>query len=226
MEDNLRILVVDDHQLMADGIVGALSQISDLYDIASFNSCDDAFEHLSQQAENNPFHILFTDLSFENTDEDTLIDGGESLIRKVREAGIPLKIGVITGHTETNRVFNVISNLNPDAYILKNQCTKDELSFAIQQMKRDIPFYSHEIHQKILKRNVIQIQMDDVAIQILKQLPKQSKIINLEGMIKKADGKYMKIRAIENKLANLRIDLNANNNTDLVLKAKELGIID
>ena len=68
--------------------------------------------------------------------------------------------------------------------------------------------------------------MDDVAIQILKQLPKQSKIINLEGKIKKSDGKLMKIRAIENKLANLRIDLNAQNNTDLVLKAKELGIID
>ncbi len=226
MEDNLRILVVDDHQLMAEGIVGALSQISEGYDIVSFNSCDEAFEHLSEAVDSNPFDILFTDLSFENTDEDTLIDGGESLIRKVRAEGIPLKIGVITGHTETNRVFNVITNLNPDAYILKNQCTKDELTFAIQQMKRSIPFYSHEIHQKIMKRNVVQIQMDDVAIQILKQLPKQSKIINLEGMIKKADGKFMKIRAIENKLANLRIDLNAKNNTDLVLKAKELGIID
>jgi len=226
MEDNLRILVVDDHQLMAEGIVGALSQISEDYDISSFNSCDEAFEQLSESVDSHPFDILFTDLSFENTDEDTLIDGGESLIRKVRGEGIPLKIGVITGHTETNRVFNVITNLNPDAYILKNQCTKDELNFAIQQMRRDIPFYSHEIHQKILKRNVVQIQMDDVAIQILKQLPKQSKIINLEGMIRKSDGKYMKIRAIENKLANLRIDLNAKNNTDLVLKAKELGIID
>ena len=163
MEDNLRILVVDDHQLMAEGIVGALSQISEGYDIVSFNSCDEAFEHLSEAVNSNPFDILFTDLSFENTDEDTLIDGGESLIRKVREEGIPLKIGVITGHTETNRVFNVITNLTPNAYILKNQCTKDELTFAIQQMRRDIPFYSHEIHQKIMKRNVIQIQMDFIV---------------------------------------------------------------
>lgn len=226
MEDNIRILVVDDHQLMAEGIVGALKQISENYDISSFNSCDEAFEHLVEAKETQPYSILFTDLSFENVDEDTVIDGGESLIRSVRNEEIPVKIGVITGHTETNRVFNVIKNLNPDAYILKNQCTKDELSFAINQMMKGVPFYSHEIHQKILKRNVIQIQMDEVAIQILKQLPKQSKIINLEGMIKKSDGKYMKIRAIENKLANLRIDLNAKNNTDLVLKAKELGIID
>lgn len=226
MEDNLKILVVDDHQLMTEGIVGALKQISENFEISFSNTCDQAFEHLQKAAKRESFDILFTDLSFENTGESTLIDSGESLIKKVRKHGISIKIGVITGHTETNRVFNVINNLNPDAYIIKNQCTKDELNFAIQQMKRNIPFYSYEIHQKIMRRNVVQIQMDEVAIQILKELPKQSKITNLEGIIKKSDGNFMKIRTIENKLANLRIDLNAKNNTDLILKAKELGIID
>ena len=225
MEDNIRILVVDDHQLMVDGIVMALGQFPK-YRVTSFNVCDEAFQELLDALDTDPYDVLFTDLSFENVTEDSEIDGGESLIRKVRDYGIPAKIGVITGHTETNRVFNVIRNLNPDAYILKNQCTAEELNFAIGKMMSGDKFFTHEIHNKILKRNVIQIQMDEVAIQILKQLPKQTKIINLEGMIKKSDGKFMKIRAIENKLANLRIDLGAKNNTDLVLKAKELGIID
>ena len=225
MEDNIRILVVDDHQLMVDGIVMALQQFPN-YRVTSFNVCDDAFHELQETLESDPYDVLFTDLSFENVTEDSEIDGGESLIRRVKDEGIPVKIGVITGHTETNRVFNVIRNLNPDAYILKNQCTAEELNFAIRKMMSGDRFFTHEIHNKILKRNVVQIQMDEVAIQILKQLPKQSKIINLEGMIKKSDGKNMKIRAIENKLANLRIDLGAKNNTDLVLKAKELGIID
>ena len=68
--------------------------------------------------------------------------------------------------------------------------------------------------------------MDEVAIQILKELPNHPKIANLEGVIKKADGTVIRQRTIETKLSNLRTDLNANNNTDLVLKAKELGIID
>jgi DNA-binding NarL/FixJ family response regulator len=225
MEDKIRILVVDDHQLMLDGIRMALDEFP-MYESSCCNSCDEAFETLLEAQEKNPFSILFTDLSFENITEESSIDGGESLIRKVKEANIPLKIGVISGHTETNRVFNVIRNLNPDAYILKNQCTGEELNFAIRKMMSGDRFFTHEIHTKILKRNVIQIQMDEIAIQILKELPKQTKIINLEGMIKKSDGGYMKIRAIEHKLANLRIDLNAKNNTDLVLKAKELGIID
>ena len=225
MGDNIRILVVDDHQLMLNGIVMALEEFP-MYDVTPYNTCDEAFEALVEAQEDRPFSILFTDLSFENITEDSIIDGGESLIRKIKDENIPVKTGVISGHTETNRVFNVIRNLNPDAYILKNQCTGEELNFAIKQMMNGGRFYTHDIHQKILKRNIVQIQMDEVAIQILKELPKQSKIINLEGMIKKSDGNYMKIRAIENKLANLRIDLNARNNTDLVLKAKELGIID
>jgi len=224
MGEQIKILVVDDHHLVVEGIRSSLSQYPE-YDITTTNTCDDAFYKL-KEASANPYQILFTDLSFEDQPENTQIDGGEALIKAIREAEIPVKIGVITGHTETNRVFNVITNLNPDAYILKSKCTGEELHFAIQKLLKDEQFYTHEIHHKILKRNIIQIQMDEVAIQILKELPMHSKITNLEGRIKKADGSTLKIRSIENKLANLRIDLNAKNNTDLVLKAKELGIID
>lgn len=225
MENEIKILVVDDHQLMVDGIVNALQQ-SGYTNISSYNSCDDAFTELKEASKENPYDIVFTDLSFENINDQSKIDGGESLIKSIRTDGMTPKIGVVTGHTETNRVYHVINNLKPDAYILKNQCTSEELDFAIKKMMAGSRFYTHEIHTKILNRNIIQIQMDESAIQILKELPKHPKISNLEGKIKKSDGNFMKIRAIENKLANLRIDLDANNNTDLVLKAKELGIID
>jgi hypothetical protein len=52
------------------------------------------------------------------------------------------------------------------------------------------------------------------------------KISNLEGTIIKNDETKIKLRSIESKFANLRIDLNAVNNTGLILKAKELGVID
>ena len=101
-----------------------------------------------------------------------------------------------------------------------------ELSFAIEKMNANDFYYSYEVHQKIMRRNIVQIQMDEVAIQILKELPNHPKISNLEDVILKNDGNLMKLRSIETKLSNLRADLNANNNTDLVLKAKELGVID
>lgn len=220
-----KILLVDDHQLIIEGILSYLKDIDNL-EIETANSCDEAFSKIKASLNSNPFHIVFTDLSFDNHHENNTLDGGESLIKALQQEKINIKMGVITGHSETNRVFNVIHNLNPSAYILKGNCSTDELTFAIQKIVKGEIYYTHEIHQKLLKRALIEIQMDEVAIQILKELPKHAKIGNLEGLIKKRDGSAIKVRSIESKLAKLRTDLQANNNTDLVLKAKELGILD
>ena len=225
MDKLTKILIVDDHQLVIQGILASLKEIGS-FNITSTTSCDEAFSLLKNHQKTDPFDILFTDLSFDNTTEDTLLDGGESLIKAIKNNDFNVKIAVITGHAETNRVYNVIHNLQPNAYLLKSKCDAVEIGFAIDKMLQNDFYYTHEIHQKIMRRNIIQIQMDDVALQILKELPNHAKIANLEGVIKKTDGSFLKLRSIETKLANLRTDLNANNNTDLVLKAKELGIID
>lgn len=224
MSKKIKILLVDDHQLIIEGICSYLKDFENLH-IESTNSCDSAFSLIKASLPTNPFDIVFTDLSFDGTTNES-IDGGESLIKALQKEEIRIKIGVITGHSETNRVFNVIRNLNPLSYLLKGSINTTELTFAIERMLADKPYYSHEIHDKLLKRTLVEIQMDEVAIQVLKELPRHTKIANLEGVIRKPDGNLLKIRAIESKLAKLRTDLNANNNTDLVLKAKELGILD
>ena len=225
MSGQTKILLVDDHQLIIEGILSYLKDIDNLL-IETANSCDEAFSKIKSSLHSTPFHIVFTDLSFDNNKDNVVLDGGESLIKAIQQEEIDIRTGVITGHSETNRVFNVIHNLNPSAYLLKGNCNTDELTFAIQKMLKGEAYYTHEIHQKLLKRALVEIQMDEVAIQILKELPKHAKISNLEGCIKKADGSLVKVRSIEGKLAKLRTDLQAHNNTDLVLKAKELGILD
>jgi DNA-binding NarL/FixJ family response regulator len=225
METKIRILIADDHQLVIQGILCSLKEVGD-FDVVTTTTCDEAFQLIKMHQNNKPFQLLFTDLSFDNSTKDTNLDGGEELIKAIRNNEIDIKIAVITGHTETNRVYNVVSNLNPNAYLLKSKCDAIEIGFAVQKMLANDYYYTHEIHQKIMKRNIVQIQMDDVAVQILKELPNHPKISNLEGVITKNDGSLIKLRSIETKLGILRADLNANNNTDLILKAKELGIID
>ena len=225
MDNKIRILIVDDHQLVIKGILCSLKEVGD-FDVVTTNNCDDAFNLIKADINSNPFQLLFTDLSFDNITDQSILQGGEELIKAIIHDEIDIKIGVITGHTKTNRVYNVISNLKPNSYLLKSKCNAAEIGFAIQKMLVGEYYYTHEIHQKIMYRNIVKIQMDDIAIQILKALPNHAKISNLEGIIKKNDGTRIKLRSIEAKLANLRTDLNANNNTDLILKVKELGIID
>jgi two-component system capsular synthesis response regulator RcsB len=221
----IRILIVDDHQLVLEGILHSLKEVGD-FDVVTTNSCDDALNLIKSNQNTTPFQILFSDLSFDNTTSENNLASGEELIRAIKNKNIDLKICVITGHTETNSVYNIISNLNPHAYLLKTKCNAIEIGFAIQKMLTNDYYYTHEIHQKLMRRNIVQIQMDTIAIQVLKELPNHAKIANLEGIITKHDGTKIKLRSIESKLAKLRIDLSANNNIDLILKAKELGIID
>lgn len=225
MKKNIRILLVDDHLLILKGLITMFDEIKDFtFDIVHKTDCDSAFEEILSSEKTNPFDVLFTDLSFNLTEGK--INSGEELINELKKAVPNLKTGVITGHSETNRIFNVINNQQPLAYLLKDNCNANELCFAIHQMLNNKNYYTHLVHEKILKRNIVQISMDDIALQILEELPKHSKLSNLVGSIKKENGSNLKIRSIEAKLADLRIDLNAKNNTDLILKAKELGIID
>ena len=225
MESKLKILIADDHKVTINGILFSLSEIGD-FDVQTTTSCEEAFTLIKRHCKTDPFDILFTDLSFDNTTSNSAIDSGESLIRAIRSEEIPIKIAVVTGHGEINRVYNTVKNLEPSAYILKGKCDSDELNFAIQKIMKGERFYTHEVHEKLMKRNIAEILMDDIAVQILSELPKHSKIHNMEGTVKRTDGSTLSIRSIEKKLSILRVDLDAHSNLDLVLKAKELGIID
>ena len=225
MTNNSRILIVDNHKIFLKGLFQSLSNLG-YTSISSATSCYEALHKIKTARTNDPFELLLTDLSFECSDANQDLDSGESLIKRLKKENIKIKTIVISAHSETNRVFNVIQNLNPDGDILKNDCDSSELGAALRRVLDGNQFYSHEIHQKIMRRNLVQIQMDEIALQILRALPNHTKIANLEGVIKKANGDDLKLRSIESKLSNLRVDLEANNNIDLVLKAKELGVID
>ena len=224
MKKTIKILLVDDHFLVLKGLISLFDEISDFtFDIHSKTNCDDAYEAILSNEKTKPFDIFFTDLSFSNNTE---INSGEELINLVKKTVPNLRIGIITMHAKTNRIFNVIKNQQPLAYILKGTCNENELNSAIQKMLKNEIYYSDAIHQKLLQRRAVEISMDEVSVQIIKELPKHPKLSNLFGHIKNESGEDLKKRAIETKLADLRINLNAKNNTDLVLKAKELGIID
>tara|TARA_B110000879_G_scaffold130508_1_gene171390 strand:+ start:104 stop:781 length:678 start_codon:yes stop_codon:yes gene_type:complete len=225
MADRIKILIVDDHELIIQGLLCSLEEVGD-FEVVTTSDCDDALHLIKASEKSAPFQVVFTDLSFDNSTKETILNSGEALIKAIRVNEIQIKVAVITGHTETNRLYSVISNLKPNAYLLKSNCEAAEIGFAIQKMLKNEYYYSHIIHQKIIRRKITQIKIDDMALQILKELPNHPKISNLEGIIVKNNGNKIKLRSIETKLANLRIDLNAINNTDLILKAKELGLID
>ncbi len=220
-----KLLFVDDHQMILKGILRALED-SNEFNIVLHENCDAAFADIQDSAATDPFDIVFSDLSFDNQNTATVLHDGEALLHAISKTEIPVKTGVITGHSETNRVFNVLKNTAPQAYILKSDCSKEELVFAIFKLMEGKKYYSHEIHQKLQKRALVNIQMDAIALQILRELPKHAKMSNMVGAVTKSDGTPLSLRSIDSRLSILREELGAQNNTDLLLKVKELGLVD
>ncbi len=220
----ITILLVDDHPSILRDAVNSLSKYKHVK-MVTCTKCDEAFTLIKRHQNTKPFDVLFTDLSFNNNSQQQ-IKSGEELINQIKKETIPIKIGVITSHEEINRIDSVLQNQNPDAYILKSEFFSDELYVAITTMLNNRIFYSQKVHLAINKKMRIKYKFDKVAISILKEFVLVDNIQNLVGIILKPDGSIFKKRSIEAKLNQMRTDLNVRNNTQLIIKAIQLGIID
>ena len=69
MGNKTRILIVDDHQLVIQGILHALKEVGD-FDVVTTTNCDQAFELIKTNQNTKPFQVLFADLSFDNVKEE------------------------------------------------------------------------------------------------------------------------------------------------------------
>ena len=66
MADKIKILIVDDHQLIIQGLLCSLEEVGD-FEVVTTTDCDDAFRLIKASEKRAPFQILFTDLSFDKS---------------------------------------------------------------------------------------------------------------------------------------------------------------
>ncbi|OQX80163.1 MAG: hypothetical protein B6D61_02345 [Bacteroidetes bacterium 4484_249] len=220
------VIIVDDHDLILHGIENALLQFRPEINITLKKNCDDAFNQIKNVFKlNNKFDLLITDLSFDDLNYSVNLKSGEELIQEIRNQNIPIKIIVTTRHNETGKIVTIIDNFEPDGYILKSNYSSLEICQAIEHIEQYSKFYSHEVHIKLRNRIMVDKEIDNADIVILKLLPEAETVDSMVGKVLKPGGRPFSKRTIEYRLEKLKDKLEAVNNTDLFLKAKELGII-
>ncbi|OFX36640.1 MAG: hypothetical protein A2X08_10875 [Bacteroidetes bacterium GWA2_32_17] len=137
--ENTKILLVDDHQILIDGIKNMLEE-------KGFIIVNKAYDTLSalEFLEKYPVEIIITDISMPGED-------GIELIKKVKKLYPEIKIIVLSMHEEKGIVQDAIQ-LGVNGYILKN-ITQQQLLRAIQRVKEDKFYISEEIAH-ILVENI------------------------------------------------------------------------
>lgn len=134
----MKVLLVDDHEMMLDGIKAILERELEWELIQTAASGEEALEYLKRQ----PVDLLITDYSLPEMD-------GLTLVRAVRHAMPATKIIVLSMHDETHLVKEILKE-GINGYLLKKDSHK-ELIDAIREIQKGKVYLSNDINRLLIE---------------------------------------------------------------------------
>ncbi|MBX9733357.1 MAG: response regulator transcription factor [Chitinophagaceae bacterium] len=138
MDNRIRILIADDHELYVDGIKGFFKS-NQIYAVVgeAFNG-----EELVRKANELKPHIVLTDLRM------PLLDGSKA-VAKITKNDESVKCVILTNYEND---ISIIEALEAGAigYITKNM-PKTELFTALEQVSRGYPYYCTTTNTKMIR---------------------------------------------------------------------------
>jgi len=139
MKNKISVLLVDDHQIILDGVGNMLR---DAGDIEVCGTAADAVKALEMIRETTP-DVVITDLSMPGR-------SGIELIRKIGEKYPGIYVLVLSMYITEDYIFNALK-AGAKGYLPKQDTTRAELLKAIQTVARGEEYFSGSVAQVISK---------------------------------------------------------------------------
>lgn len=134
----MKILLVDDHVILMDGIKSLLEGVEEFEVVAAKSSAEEALEYLKH----HEIDILVSDYNLPGMD-------GLDLVKAVKRILPKTKIIVLSQHDEVHLVKEILKE-GVQGYILKKD-THKELVSAIYQISEGKMYMSSEINQLLVE---------------------------------------------------------------------------
>lgn len=135
--ERMKILLVDDHTILLDGVKSLLSQEDDLVVVGQAASAEEALEFLKK----NEVDLIITDYSMPGMD-------GLSLLNTVKRVAPTTKIIILSMHDEVHLVKEILK-AGVNGYVLKND-THKELLNAIHDVRRGKVYLSSDVNKMLI----------------------------------------------------------------------------
>jgi len=135
--ERMKILLVDDHTILLDGVKSLLSQEDDLVVVGQAASAEEALEFLKR----NEVDLIITDYSMPGMD-------GLSLLNTVKRVAPTTKIIILSMHDEVHLVKEILK-AGVNGYVLKND-THKELLNAIHDVRRGKVYLSSDVNKMLI----------------------------------------------------------------------------
>jgi two-component system response regulator NreC len=148
----IRIFLVDDHQLVRDGIKALLISDDTIEILGEASSGQECFVKIA----GSPPDILLLDISLPDTN-------GIEITRKVTESYPSTRVLILSMYTNEDFIFNAVK-AGARGYLPKNT-SREELLTAIHTIHNGEEFFADTISRIMLKSYVRRAKEDDAAAQ-------------------------------------------------------------
>lgn len=216
-----KALIVEDHEVRNLGIVNTLSELQiQNYDFVSY--CDEALQKIKTAAEDTPYDLLITDLSFDKDHLVQQINSGQELISEVRKIHPNLKVIAFSIEKRPKVIDDLFKIQEINGFVSKGRNDGKDLKNTIKKILKNETVIPQEILNSIRNTDFEFKEYDVTLIELLAKGWKQNQI---EEYFKKNNITPDSKSAIEKRLNELRENLNAKNNIEMIVMCKDIGII-
>jgi DNA-binding NarL/FixJ family response regulator len=151
-KEAIKIFIVDDHQIVIDGLK---SLLEDQHDMQLVGSTTQPLEAAAQVAKLQP-HILLTDVMMPGLT-------GQQLAKQVRKQFPSIKILALSMSGQGDIVDEMINDSDINGYVLKN-IGKEELETAIRKIAGGGIYFSEEVLAELEKQSTRKKQSEEAQL--------------------------------------------------------------
>ena len=201
----VKILMIDDHQMMIDGYKATLSINKEKYTIETtdVNNCEHAFHIITKPENAAAFDLVFLDYSLPAFPEQKLYNG-EDIAVLIRKQWPTIKIIMLTAHFDAIKLFNKVKKIAPEGLLVKSDFQSPQLLEAFETVINGGTYYSPIVHEKTKERLLAQGLLDRTDREIINLINEglqiksiASQLVISEDTVKKRKNKIKDLLGIE-----------------------------
>jgi DNA-binding NarL/FixJ family response regulator len=210
----INLFLVDDHQLIVDGLTSMLGQTDEIVVTGSASNGREAIRLLQVV---HPDVVLM--------DIDMPVMNGIDALREIKKLEPSVKVVILSMHEEAGMIKNLMA-LGADGYLLKS-CSQDELVGAIQSVFGGKPYFSKGVTLALLNAPAGSFPVSGQPTEVLTE--RETEVLKLitEGFSNKEIGNKLFIshRTVDTHRTNLMKKLNTSNIAGLISYAIRKGLV-
>jgi len=212
--NKIKILLVDDHQIIIDGLKSLLKDSDEIVVSGEANNGREALRILD---------LLELDVVLMDIDMPVL--NGIDTLKEIRKQSLAVKVIILSMHNEAGMIKSLI-NIGANGYLLKSS-PQDEVINAIRKVACGNSYFSPEVTLSLL--NKPQNSLPDFNPKIELLTDRETEIVQMiaEGFSNKEIGTKLFIshRTVDTHRTNLMKKLNVSNIAGLISYAIKNGIV-